>query len=55
MIGYNTVICAPVVGWRNHPKHVEQFTDKIDCVQLQFVGHLLTQNCDVWSHEHIIG
>ena len=28
----DTVICAPDDGWRNHPKHVEQFTDKIDCV-----------------------
>ena len=27
-----TVICAPDDGWRNHPKHVEQFTDKINCV-----------------------
>jgi len=22
-----TVICAPDDGWRNHPKHVEQFTE----------------------------
>ena len=28
----DTVICAPDDGWRNHPKHVEQFTDKINCV-----------------------
>jgi len=26
------VICAPDDGWRDHPKHVEQFTDKINCV-----------------------
>ena len=26
------VICAPDDGWRNHLKHVEQFTDKINCV-----------------------
>ena len=25
----DTVICAPDDGWRNKPKHVEQFTDKI--------------------------
>ena len=25
------VICAPDGAWRNHPKHVEQFTDKINC------------------------
>jgi len=28
----DTVICAPDDGWRNHTKHVEQFTDKIDRV-----------------------
>ena len=28
------VICAPDDGWKNHPKHVEQFTDKINCIQL---------------------
>jgi len=28
----DTVICAPDDGWRSHPKHVEQFTDKINCV-----------------------
>ena len=27
--------------WRNHPKYAEQFTDKINCVQLHLVGHLL--------------
>ena len=39
-------------GWRNHPKHVEQFTDKINCVNLHLVGHLLTKNCDKRSHEN---
>ena len=24
--------CAPDDGWRDRPKHVEQFTDKINCV-----------------------
>jgi len=28
----DTVICAADDGWRNHPKHVEQFRDKINCV-----------------------
>jgi len=27
-----TVICAPDDGWRNHPKYVEQFTDKMNCI-----------------------
>ena len=33
----DTVVCAPDDGWRYHPKHVEQFPDKINCVTL----HLL--------------
>jgi len=28
----DTVICAPDDGWRTHPKHVEQFRDKINCI-----------------------
>jgi len=50
----NTVTCAPDDGWRNHPKHVEQFTGKINCVKSHLVGHLLTQNYDARSHEHKI-
>jgi hypothetical protein len=38
---WNTVVCAPDDGWRYHPKHVEQFTDKINCVTLHLVGHIL--------------
>jgi hypothetical protein len=38
----DTVICAPDGRWRNHLKHVGQFTDKINCVLLHLVGHLLT-------------
>ena len=38
----DTVICAPVGGWRNQPKHIEQFTGEINCVYLHLVGHLLT-------------
>jgi len=26
------VTCAPDDGWRDRPKHVERFTDKINCV-----------------------
>jgi len=37
----DAVIWVPDDGRRNHPKYVEQFTDKIYCVQLHFVGHLL--------------
>ena len=45
---------APDDGWRNHSKNVQQFTDKINCVQLYIVLHLLKYNCDTWSHEHNI-
>ena len=31
---------APDDGWY-HPKHVEQFPDKINCVTLHLVGHIL--------------
>jgi len=48
------VICAPDDEWRNHPKYVEQFTDKIDCIWVHLVGYLLTYNCDARSHEHKI-
>ena len=50
----NTFICAPDDGWRKRPKLVEQFTDKINCVQLHLVGHLLTYNYNAWSHGHKI-
>jgi len=29
------------VGWRYHPKHVQQFPDKINCVTLHLVGYIL--------------
>ena len=35
------VACAPDDGWRCHPKHVEQFPDKINCVTLHLVGYIL--------------
>ena len=38
----DTAICAPDDGLRNHQKHVDQFTENINCVQLHLVGHLLT-------------
>jgi hypothetical protein len=37
----NTVVCAPDDGWWYHPKHVEQFPDKINCVTLHLVGYIL--------------
>jgi hypothetical protein len=36
----DTIVCAaPDDGWRYHPKHVEQFPDKINCVTLHLVGY----------------
>ena len=37
----DTVVCAPDDGWWYHPNHVEQFQDKINCVTLHLVGHIL--------------
>ena len=37
----DTVVCAPDDGWRFHPKHVEQFPDKINCVMLHLVEYIL--------------
>jgi hypothetical protein len=28
-----------------HPKHVEEFPDKINCVTLRLVGHILEDAC----------
>ena len=33
------------------PKHVEQFPDKINCVTLHLVGHILEYYYDAWAHE----
>ena len=37
----DTLVCAPDDGWWYHPKHVEQFPDKINCVTLHLVGCIL--------------
>jgi len=36
----DTVVFPPNDGWKYHPKHVEQFPDKVNCVTLYFVGHI---------------
>ena len=36
-----TVVCSPDNEWWYHPKHVEQFPDKINCVTLLLVGYIL--------------
>ena len=37
----DTVVCAPDVGWWYHPKHVDQFPDKINCLMLHLFGYIL--------------
>jgi len=43
--------CAPDDGWWYHPKHVEQFPDKINCVTLHLVGYILEYSYDARTHE----
>jgi hypothetical protein len=37
----DTVVCASDDEWKYHPKHVEQFPNKINCVTLHLVGYIL--------------
>jgi hypothetical protein len=37
----DTVVCVSDDGWWYHPKHVEQFPDKINCVTLHLVWYIL--------------
>ena len=47
----DTVVCAPDDGWWYHPKHVEQFPDKINCIIFHLVGHILEYSYDAGTHE----
>jgi len=47
----DTVVCAPDFGWWYHPKHVEQFPDKINCVKLHLVWYILEQNIRIKFYE----
>jgi len=47
----DTVVCAPDDGWWYHPKHVEQFPDKINCVTLHLVGYVLEYSYDAQTYE----
>jgi hypothetical protein len=40
--------------WGYHPKHVEQFSDKINCVTLHLVGYTLEYHYDARTHEREI-
>ena len=39
-ISHTVTVCAPDDRWWYHPKHVEQFPDKINCVNLHLVGYI---------------
>jgi hypothetical protein len=47
----DTEVCAPDFGWRYHPKHVDQYRDKINCVMLHLVGYILEYYSDARTHE----
>jgi hypothetical protein len=39
----DTVVCASDDGLIYHPKYVEQFPDKLNCVTLHLVGYILAE------------
>jgi hypothetical protein len=43
--------CSAFFRWYHHPKHAEQLPDKINCVTLHLVGHILEYSYDAWTHE----
>ena len=47
----DTVVCAPDDGWWYHPKHVEQFPDKINRVTLHLAGYILEYSYDGRTYE----
>jgi hypothetical protein len=48
----DTVVCPPDDGWWYHPKLVEQFPDKINCVKLHLVGYILEYYYDARNLTH---
>jgi hypothetical protein len=47
----DTVVCDPDEGWCYHPKYIEQFSDKINCVTLHLVGYVLEYDYHARTHE----
>jgi len=60
LVGYiipdavDTAVCACDDGWWYHPKHVEQFPDKINCVTLHLVEYISEYSYDTRIHERYI-
>ena len=50
----DTVVCAPDDGWWYHPKHVEEFPNKINCITLHLVGYILEYSYDARTHKRPI-
>ena len=50
-VAVGTVVCVSENGWWYHPKHVKQFPDKINCITLQLVGHILEYTYDPLIHK----
>jgi hypothetical protein len=46
----DTVVYAPDDWWWYHPKHVEQFPDKINCVTLHLVRQILEYSYVARAH-----
>jgi len=44
--------CSTCFGWYHHPKHVEQFPDKINCVTLHLTGYILEYSYNAQTHKH---
>jgi hypothetical protein len=44
----DTVVCAPDDWWRYHPKHVEQFPDKINCVTWKNIVEPDSPQTTIW-------
>jgi hypothetical protein len=48
----DTVVCPLDYRWWYHPKYVEQFPDKINCVTLHLVGYILEYHYDAKTCEY---
>jgi hypothetical protein len=47
----DTVVSVSDDGWKYHPKHIEHFPDKVNCVTLQLVGYILEQSSLTLSNQ----
>jgi hypothetical protein len=45
------LLSAAIYIYIHHPKHVQQFPDKINCITLRLVGYILEYSYNVRTHE----